>query len=125
MEQWETFERGQPRAPRFMLELPLRYRRHGAEEWEEGSMCNISRSGLFFLAQQAYSVNTRIELTFTLPKVIQDKPPGAVRCQGQVARSVLPATEKDLPAIAVRILDYQLTRTPAAPPANGAEAGKR
>jgi len=124
VEQWETIERGKRRAPRFELALPLRYRLHGADEWEEGSMRNISRSGLFFSAQRPYSVNTRIDLTFTLPKVIHDEPPGAVRCQGQVARSVLSATEKDRPAIAVRILDYQFTRTPAAPPVNGAEAGK-
>ncbi|MFZ3210675.1 MAG: PilZ domain-containing protein [Terriglobales bacterium] len=125
MEQWETFERGQSRAPRFTLELPLRYRRHGADEWEEGRLRNISRSGLFFSARQAYSVHTRIELTFTLPKVLRDEPPGLVCCQGQVARSVLSDTEGDRPAIAVRIRDYQFTQTPADPPVNGAEAGKR
>jgi len=124
VEQWDTIEQGKPRAPRFELLLPLRYRTQGWDEWEEGSLRNISRSGLFFSAQRSYSINTRIELTFTLPKVLRDEPPGAVRCQGQVARSVLSATEEDRPAIAVRILDYQFMRTPAAPPVNGAEAGK-
>ena len=124
MEQWETFERGQPRAPRFALELPVLYRRHGAEQWEEGRMRNISRSGLLFSAERAFSVNTRIELTFTLPRVIPNEPPGAVRCQSQVARSFPLGAEKGQHAVAVSIMDYLFTRASAAALTDRAEAGK-
>jgi hypothetical protein len=117
-------ERGKPRAPRFALALLLRYRSQGGETWEEGSMRNISRSGLLFTAQQLHPLNSRIELTFALPKVIRDEPPGTVRCQGDIVRSVLPAAGAEQPAIAIRILEYEFMRTPAAPD-RGDEAGKR
>jgi len=122
VERWETFERGQPRAPRFALLLTVRYRRHGEEEWEQGSMRNISRSGLLFTAQQAHPLDARIELMFALPRVIRDELVGAVRCRGEVVRSGRAETDH---AIAIRILDYQFMRTPAAPPLTGVEAVTR
>jgi len=87
-------------------------------------MRNISRSGLLFTAQQLHPLNTRIELSFALPKVIPDEPPATVRCEGDIVRGVLSAKEKDRPAIAIRIVDYELMRTPASP-ARGAEVGER
>jgi len=113
VEQWKTFERGRPRAPRFALSLPVRYRRHGGDQWEDGSMRNISRSGLFFTTQQAPPVDARIELIFALPKIIRDEPAGMVRCRGEVVRSVGTETQ---PAVAIRILNYQFMRTQAPPP---------
>ena len=84
-------------------------------------MRNISRSGLLFSAERAFSVNTKIELTFTLPKVIPNEPPGAVRCQSQVARSFPLGAEH---AVAVSIMDYLFTRASAAALTDRAEAGK-
>jgi len=114
VEQWETFERGQPRAPRFTLEFPLRYRQQGGDKWEEGNMHNISRSGLLFTTERLHPLNTTIELTFALPKVIRDEPPATVRCKGEVVRSALVATEKCRAAMAIKILDYEFMRTPVA-----------
>jgi PilZ domain-containing protein len=125
VEQWETFAPGKPRAPRFALVLPLRYRRQGGDTWEEGSMRNISRSGLLFTSQQLHPLSTRIELTFALPKVIPDEPPGTVRCEGDIVRSALSATDSHPAAIAIRIVDYEFVRTPAPPQFTGAETGKR
>ena len=110
MERWETFEQGQPRAPRYSLKLPLRYREQGKDGWEEGSMCNISRSGLLFTAQRLHPLNSRIELTFVLPTVIPYEPPANVRCEGDTVRA-LSATESNAAAIAIRIVDYDLTRS--------------
>jgi hypothetical protein len=124
VEQWETIERGQPRAPRFVLALPLRYRRQGEDTWEEGIMRNISRSGLLFTARQLHPISTKIELTFALPKVIGHEPPGAVRCQGDIVRTMLFAAHEDRHAIAIRIVDYEFMRTQASP-ARGDEAGER
>ena len=87
-------------------------------------MRNISRSGLLFTAQQPHPVNTRIELTFALPKVLRNEPPATVRCQGDIVRNALSATETGQPAIAIRIAEYEFTRTPASP-ARGAEAGEQ
>ncbi len=87
-------------------------------------MRNISRSGLLFTAQQLHPLKTRIELSFALPKVLPDEPPATVRCEGDIVRGVVSATEKDRPAIAIRIADYEFVRTPAPPQFIGAEAGK-
>jgi len=87
-------------------------------------MRNISRSGLLFSANRAFSVNTGIELTFTLPRVIPNEPPGAVRCQSQVARSFSLDAEKGGHVVAVSIMDYLFTRAPAAARTDRAEAGK-
>jgi len=106
------------------LALPLRYRLQGAGTWEEGSMRNISRSGLFFTAEQPHPLDARIELTFTLPKVMRDEPPGTVRCQGEIVRTLLFAAHEDRHAIAIRIVDYEFMRTQASP-ARGDEAGER
>jgi hypothetical protein len=85
-------------------------------------MRNISRSGLLFTTQRLHPLNTRIELTFTLPKIIRNEPPATVRCQGGVVRSVVLATESNLPAIAIRIADYEFMRSQASP-ASEIEAG--
>jgi len=87
-------------------------------------MRNISRSGLLFSAERAFLVNTRIELTFTLPRVIPNEPPGAVRFQSQVARSFPLGAEKGGHAVAVSIMDYLFTRASAAALTDRAEAGK-
>ena len=119
VERWETFERGQPRAPRFALLLPVQYRRHGENDWESGSMHNISRSGLLFAAPQAPPLDARIELTFALPRVTRDELVGSVRCRGEVVRSAHSGTDH---AVAIRILDYEFMRTPRTPPSIGVKA---
>ena len=124
MEQWETFERGRPRAPRFVLALPLRYREQGEDGWEVGSMCNISRSGLLFTTQRSHQPTTRIELTFALPSVIRNEPPGTVRCWGEIVRSEPWVGKKDDSVVAMRILDYEFMRA-AAPLVDQAEVAKR
>lgn len=78
-------------------------------------MHNISRSGLLFTTQRPHPLNIKIELTFALPKVIHDEPPATVRCQGEVVRSALLAKDRQGPGIAIRILHYELMRTPAPP----------
>jgi len=77
-------------------------------------MHNISRSGLLFTTERLHPLNTTIELTFALPKVIRDEPPATVRCKGEVVSSALVATEKCPAAMAIKILDYEFMRTPVA-----------
>ena len=119
MERWETFERGQPRAPRFALSLPVQYRRHGEDKWETGDMHNISRSGLLFAAQQSHPVDARIELMFALPRVTRDELVGAVRCRGEVVRSARSGADH---SVAMKILDYEFVRTPRTPLSIGVKA---
>jgi len=87
-------------------------------------MRNISRSGLLFTAEQQHPTSTKIELTFALPKVIREEPPGTVYCQGEIVRTMVFAADADRHAIAVRIVDYEFMRTQASP-AGGQEVGER
>ena len=79
------------RAPRFALDVPLRYRPIGATAWQEGRTENISRSGVLFLADRVMEVDTRIEMTFVLPVTGLS---GQVVCRGRVVRIVQPREDE-------------------------------
>lgn len=52
------------RAIRHPLQIPLRYRLEGQEEWSSGETLNLSESGLLFSSGQMLEVNSRVEITF-------------------------------------------------------------
>ena len=56
-----------PRAPRFDLRVPVRYRASGGDDWHAGSTENMSRTGLLFRADRLLPVSTPIEMLVTLP----------------------------------------------------------
>ena len=62
MERWEEFEGATPRAPRFPLEFPLRYRASEDSPWRNGHGTNISRSGVLFSAEQPLRLRAPLEL---------------------------------------------------------------
>ena len=73
------------RAPRFTVEVPLRYRPAGTTAaWSDGRIENISRSGLLFRGERALPVDTPVEMTFALPvRNARD-----LFCRGRVVRTV-------------------------------------
>ncbi|HXE89999.1 MAG TPA: ATP-binding protein [Terriglobales bacterium] len=96
-----------PRATRFPLSLPLRYRRPGEPEWHEGLTENISRSGVLFRAQDVLEPKTPVELTVLLPAGTFGA--GAVvNCGGYIVRTVQPTAPEMLPGFAAAISDYSL-----------------
>jgi hypothetical protein len=52
------------RAVRHALQLPLRYRIEGQEEWSRGETLNLSETGVLFSSDKMLEVNTRVEITF-------------------------------------------------------------
>lgn len=62
----ETTERRkyEDRALRHQMQLPLRYRIEGQEEWSAGETLNLSESGLLFSSDDILEINTRVEITF-------------------------------------------------------------
>lgn len=93
------------RAPRFALDVPLRYRPIGATAWQEGRTENISRSGVLFVADHVMEVDTRIEMTFVLP--VTGLSPKVV-CRGRVVRIVQPKEDEPRPGLAATISRYRL-----------------
>ena len=101
-----------PRAPRFDLRVPVRYRALGGDDWHEGSSENMSRTGLLFRTDRLLPVSTAVEMLVTLPV----GPGGAeIRCRGSVVRAVPPASPDSLPALAATISNFRFLRGSGAP----------
>ncbi len=101
-----------PRAPRFDLRVPVRYRAFGGDDWHEGSSENMSRTGLLFRADCLLPVSTRIEMLVTLPI----GPGGSeIRCRGRVVRTLPSASPDSLPALATTISAHHFLRGSGSP----------
>jgi PAS domain S-box-containing protein len=99
-------EMSQSRAPRFYLQLPLKYRRVDEPDWHDGETQNISRSGLLFRAEDLLQPSVQLEINLVLPAEIAGLSPTEVICRGEIVRNVKPDQEKMPPALAAKILQY-------------------
>lgn len=52
------------RAVRHQLNIPLRYRLEGGQNWLPGEAINMSESGLLFSSNEMLEVDTRVQITF-------------------------------------------------------------
>ena len=96
----------EPRAHRFDVQLPLRFRSKGETEWHDGRTVNISHTGALFLTDRSMEVHTEIELNLELPTETKAE----IECRGEIVRTVLPASREARPALAARIFEYQFVR---------------
>jgi CheY-like chemotaxis protein len=101
----------QPRAHRYLLHFPVRYRAVGDNNWWTGVTENISRSGLLFRAEHAIEPNHQVEMTFMLPVTSIGDPPAEVTCHAEIVRVVEPGDTQLPPAFGAKILNYRLQRT--------------
>jgi PAS domain S-box-containing protein len=101
-----------PRAQRFYIQLPLRYRRLGEKEWHVGTTENISRSGLLFEADELLQPAAQLEINLVLPAEIAGLSSTEVVCRGEVVRTVQSRGETLSPALAARILQYHFQHGP-------------
>jgi len=76
-----------PRARRLKLDIALRYRVNNTSAWHEGTIDNLSQSGLLFHGPQQLPVNALIEMVFEMPEEISGQKNRNVLCQGRVIRS--------------------------------------
>lgn len=93
-----------PRAPRYDIELSIRYREKGCSDWENGRTVNISGSGVLFYSMRPMEVGTPFEFTLTLPVVIAGEGPGQVGCDGVVVRCAPLVESSDSVTLAAKIL---------------------
>jgi len=84
-----------PRAQRFALHFPLRYRRSAVQDWQDAKTVNISRTGILFRAQEAIPADSTLEIQIRFPLKI------TLSCRGSLVRS-------DRMNFAVRIHRYRL-----------------
>jgi hypothetical protein len=52
------------RAHRHALQIPLRYRLRGEQEWSPGETVNLSETGVLFSSESMLELNDRLEITF-------------------------------------------------------------
>ncbi|HKW17538.1 MAG TPA: PilZ domain-containing protein [Terriglobales bacterium] len=96
-----------PRARRIKMEAPLRYRVKNLGTWSEGTIENLSQSGVLIAGQQRFPENTLVEMIFEMPEEISGQKNSKVLCQGRIIR-MKNGREKD-PELqfAASILDYK------------------
>jgi len=95
------------RAQRFKLNLPLRYRQLGQQDWRAGTTENISRSGMLFRAEERIAPNVQLEINLVLPAEIAGLASTEVLCRGEVVRTIEAETPAMSPALAAKIIQYQ------------------
>jgi len=100
------------RAQRFDLHLPVRYRADSDGDWHKGTIKNISRSGVLFLAEDWAEPRSHLELALLLPKEAGVDRAGEVICRGTVIRAERGTSGDGSFLIAVRISHYRLVRPP-------------
>jgi hypothetical protein len=93
------------RAPRFRLDLTVRYRAVGDEEWRQAKTGNISSTGVLVRAEDALPLDTRLELRMALSLHEPAARGGEVSCVGRVVRLVVDP-EADDQGFAVAIDEY-------------------
>jgi PilZ domain len=96
-----------PRARRLRMHEPMRYRVKALAAWHQGTIENLSQSGVLFWAAAPVPPNTVVEMRFEMPEEISGQKESLVLCQGQIIRC-----KEKLPAdqgvtLAAAILDYQ------------------
>ena len=111
MERWEEFRGGVRRAPRFVVDVPLRYRAVGEPEWSSGQAANFSRSGVLFRADRVLPRDKPVEFVFRLPLKLLGELAADVVCSGEIVRAVESA---ERPAtLAATIARFRFVRSQA------------
>jgi hypothetical protein len=95
------------RAPRFPLQLAMRYRPLGGE-WRHATTGNVSASGVFVQVQNPPKINTHIEFKLALAGT-DAAAPGEVYGRGRVVRVVAPIERQTGFAVVIEEYDFLST----------------
>jgi hypothetical protein len=96
-----------PRARRLKLHLPVRYRVKNLGSWYEGTIDNLSQSGILFHGTQRFPDNTLAEMVFEMPEEISGQKNSSVLCQGRIIRTKDAKDGSETVELAASILDYK------------------
>ena len=99
------------RAPRMDIQLPLRYRELGEQEWFDSATSNISRTGVLFHGSRIHQAGSVVQIDLRLPVVKKIDEEGAQFVSfGRVVRSIQQGEGDRCVALAVQFLEYQFSR---------------
>jgi hypothetical protein len=102
---WPLLANVRMRAPRFRLDLSVRYRPVGDAEWRQAKTGDISSSGVLVRADDPLPLDTRLEICVALAVSEPPARGGEVSCVGRVVR-VVAAPQGDPHGFAVAIDEY-------------------
>lgn len=98
------------RAPRFAIQAPLRYRAVGRGEWHQGTIVNISETGVLFQTGQQAGSNHAVEMRFSLSTGKNGEAAVQVICRGMIVRRVAEPGSEKVTAQAARIMKFHFVR---------------
>ena len=96
-----------PRARRIKLDAAVRYRVKNLGTWSEGTIQNLSQSGVLLVGPQKFPENTLVEMVFEMPEEISGQKNSKVLCQGRITRMKKSNEETAQHEFAASILDYK------------------
>jgi hypothetical protein len=96
-----------PRARRLKLHTPLRYREKTQAAWQQGTVDNLSQSGILFRGPHHLPQNAIVELRFEMPEEISGQKNSLVLCQARIIRSKEKPDPSGVVTLAATILNYQ------------------
>jgi hypothetical protein len=97
-----------PRAARYQIAIPLRYRTLGESSWYDGRSENISRTGLLFRAERLLSEQVSIEMMLEMPAEVTAASGVHVR-RGRIVRAEPPASRDNQLAYAAAVFELDYT----------------
>lgn len=101
----------QQRAHRFAIQTALHYRRVGEAEWRQGTMMNISESGVLFETDRAAWPNSPVEMRFSLGTGNSGGWAAQVVCYGVISRAISEPGSTRVSALAARITKFHFVRS--------------
>jgi hypothetical protein len=99
-----------PRAERFPMQTPIRYRDIFKKKWLEGKTENVSGTGVLFRGKNLLAPRTRVEMIFALPTKGSGACGASIQCFGQIVRRAPPVIAGDANGLAATIEEYRLMR---------------
>ncbi len=99
-----------PRAQRFPVVAPMRYRLSGEADWSEGTTINMSRSGILFHSERDLEPKAMVEMEVLFPSEITGGVAANVLCWGPIIRSEPPREHEKRSGFAAAILHYRFRR---------------
>ncbi len=93
-----------PRARRIHMETPILYRATASDPWVEGTIKNVSQSGVYFTTTAVMPTSSSLEVIFTMPQEIAGQSEAKVFCRVDIIRRVGGKEGKESHGIAIEIL---------------------
>ncbi len=112
---WKLLEKlgsgSSQRRSRFIIHIPISYRRVGDFAWSQAKSENLSRSGVLFRAAKPLEVNCPVEMQFVAPPELGDGG-NLVACRGYIVRLSDINPQEHRLSMAAHFKHYQVIQRP-------------